>query len=83
MWWPEAPRGGAGIEIMLSRQRVTVSAEAPRGGAGIEISRFSRSHLTSPKPLVEGLVLKSFCITLASRGFEAPRGGAGIEIGWR
>ena len=33
----EAPRGGAGIEIMMVIRATHRSQEAPRGGAGIEI----------------------------------------------
>ena len=38
----EAPRGGAGIEIVHQVFDVTLNAEAPRGGAGIEISCLRR-----------------------------------------
>ena len=39
------------------------------------------STQSNPKPLVEGLVLKSCAaLTLACMDVEAPRGGAGIEI---
>ena len=36
-WCIEAPRGGAGIEIIL-RNMYMYLMEAPRGGAGIEIA---------------------------------------------
>ena len=40
----EAPRGGAGIEMMPFAFFRIVFTEAPRGGAGIEISRRSGSR---------------------------------------
>ena len=77
----EAPRGGAGIEITMPNGNNNYGSEAPRGGAGIEIYPFNNSIKTvALKPLVEGLVLKSFPGGSPNGVCEAPRGGAGIEM---
>ena len=56
----EAPRGGAGIEIMTALTAMSWCIEAPRGGAGIEMKyRIPAGAQAHGKPLVEGLVLKS------------------------
>ena len=54
----EAPRGGAGIEIVMTGTTCVIASEAPRGGAGIEISAIDQANGEILKPLVEGLVLK-------------------------
>ena len=54
----EAPRGGAGIEMMVTSPPLRMALEAPRGGAGIEIDMIASQKAVWAKPLVEGLVLK-------------------------
>ena len=46
--------------------------EAPRGGAGIEITTMLMSMGTLTKPLVEGLVLKSWRVYRADSQPEKP-----------
>ena len=40
----EGPRGGAGMEKMVTRPRLRMALEAPRGGAGIEIPESASSR---------------------------------------
>ena len=76
----EAPRAGAGIEILFYLRHCVQCLEAPRAGAGIEICLSAGKQGGARKPLVQGLVLKSGRSWSSRRPYEAPRAGAGIEI---